>query len=170
MANLLNNRAEHRKNGKKARLPLSAWLVYLLVAALAFGGGSLARYTTTASGTATARVAKFDVAATEVTGQAQRIDLTAGDASSTGTYQFSVTNNSEVLVKYSVIVSGVPANVKATLGTQTLTSNGSGTLTFTAEELGIGKKETCTLTFYALEGAETQTAGVTIQVHVEQVD
>lgn len=169
MANISRNNAVHMKKGKKTRVPLSVWLCYLLIAALVFTGGSLARYTSTASGTATARVARFDMATAVVDGQATNIELQAGDADSTGAYSFTVTNNSEVLVEYRVIVKNVPANVCAVLNGITMTSTGTD-LVFAAKELAMGSTDTCTLTFYALEAAETQTVDVTVQVHVEQVD
>lgn len=170
MANISNNPAVHMKEGRKARVPLSAWLCYLLIATLLFSGGSLARYSTTASGTATARMARFDMATAVADGQPGSIDLQAGDTGSNGTYSFTVTNNSEVLVKYNVIVKNVPANVCAVLNGTILTANGTDDLVFAAKELAMGGTDTCTLTFYALADAETKTTDVAVQVYVEQVD
>ena len=170
MNNIPNNRSGQMKKGIKTRVPLPVWLCYLLIAALVFSGGSMARYTSTASGTATARVARFDMATAVADGQSASLELQAGEAGSTGAYSFTVTNNSEVLVKYNVIVKNVPANVCAVLNGTTLTANGTDDLVFDAKELAMGSTDTCELTFYALADAETQTTNVTVQVHVEQVD
>lgn len=170
MANISNNRAEQGKRGSTARVPLHVWLSYLLIATLLFGGGSLARYTTTASDTVTARAARFEMAAAKVTGQVSDFVLKAGDNTSTGEYTFTVTNNSEVLVKYSVVVKDVPANVTATLNGAAMTGNGTDDLVFSAKELDMGATDTCTLTFQALDGAVSGDQDVSVQVYVEQVD
>lgn len=171
MANMRENRTGRRRTAeRKPRVPLKALVCYLLLVAVVFSSAALARYNTTAYGTATARVAKFNVTASADGEQANSIELTAGDANSNGAYSFSVTNSSEVLVKYSVVVSGVPANVQVSLGKENLTSQGTGALTFTARELAMGATESCSLTFHALDGAETATVDVNVQVHVEQVD
>ena len=86
MNNIPNNRSGQMKKGIKTRVPLPVWLCYLLIAALVFSGGSMARYTSTASGTATARVARFEMATAVADGQAASLELQAGDAGSTGAY------------------------------------------------------------------------------------
>lgn len=169
MANIVKNSGSRVQIEKKARLPLPVWLAFLLLVTMSVGG-SLARYSSSASGDAAARVAKFEMATAVADGQPGSIGLQAGKADSEGTYSFTVTNNSEVLVKYNVIVKNVPANVCAVLNGTTLTANGTHDLVFAAKELAIGGTDTCTLTFYALADANKATTNVTVQVHVEQVD
>lgn len=169
MANILKNSGSRLEKIKRTRLPLSVWLAFLLVVTLTVGT-SIARYSSSASGDAAARVAKFEMATAVADGQPGSIGLQAGKADSEGTYSFTVTNNSEVLVKYNVIVKNVPANVCAVLNGTTLTANGTHDLVFAAKELAIGGTDTCTLTFYALADANKATTNVTVQVHVEQVD
>lgn len=169
MANILKNSGSRLEKKKRTRLPLSVWLAFLLLVTLTVGS-TLARYNTSVSGDTTARVAKFEMATAVADGQPGSIGLQAGKADSEGTYSFTVTNNSEVLVKYNVIVKNVPANVCAVLNGTTLTANGTHDLVFAAKELAIGGTDTCTLTFYALADANKATTNVTVQVHVEQVD
>lgn len=169
MANVVNNNGARLEKKQGTRLPLAVWLAFLLVVTLAVGT-SIARYSSSASGDAAARVAKFEMATAVADGQPGSIGLQAGKADSEGTYSFTVTNNSEVLVKYNVIVKNVPANVCAVLNGTTLTANGTHDLVFAAKELAIGGTDTCTLTFYALADANKATTNVTVQVHVEQVD
>ena len=169
MANVVNNNGARLEKKQGTRLPLAVWLVFLLVVTLAVGT-SIARYSSSASGFSIARVARFQMTtATGYEDNAKTVQLHAGSGGA-GTYEFTITNDSEVAVRYSVIVKNVPANVSVTLGDETLISTGSGTLTFTAKQLGIGAAVTCTLTFSALEGAEIGTVNASVQAYVEQVD
>ena len=129
-----------------------------------------AKYSTSAAGSDGARVAKFDVRATVDDSQPATIALTAGDSAPTGTYTFTITNNSEVVIKNRVIVKNVPNQVKVVFNSAEQTSTGSGELSFDAGVLNIGASVNCTLTFSALEGSTTQTATVSIQLVAEQVD
>ena len=172
MANVLKNSGSRLEKIKRTRLPLSVWLAFLLVVTLTVGS-TLARYNTSVSGDTTARVAKFEMATAVADGQPGSIGLQAGKADSEGTYSFTVTNNSEVLVKYRITAENVPANVKVTAqqGTnaQTITSTG-GEMTFAAKELAMGAADDWTLTFQALDDAAAVSQQVTIKIHTEQVD
>lgn len=168
MANILKNSGSRLEKKKRTRLPLSVWLAFLLLVTLTVGS-TLARYNTSVSGDTTARVAKFQMTTVADSNNVQTVWLDAGSGDS-GTYKFTITNDSEVAVRYSVIVNSVPANVSVTLGDETLISTGSGTLTFTAKQLGIGAADTCTLTFQALDDAAAVSQQVTIKIHTEQVD
>ena len=169
MANILKNSGSRLEKKKRTRLPLSVWLAFLLLVTLTVGS-TLARYNTSVSGDTTARVAKFQMTtATGYEDNAKTVQLHAGSGGA-GTYEFTITNDSEVAVRYSVIVKNVPANVSVMLGDETLISTGSGTLTFTAKQLGIGAADTCTLTFQALDDAVAVSQQVTIKIHTEQVD
>lgn len=172
MANVVNNNGARLEKKQGTRLPLAVWLAFLLVVTLAVGT-SIARYSSSASGDAAARVAKFEMA---TAGGDKTIGLKAEYDTSNGTYNLTVTNHSEVLVKYSVIISGVPDDVAATMQIQgeeeikNPTDNGDGSRTFTGRELAMGTTDTCVLTFYAPESAPAKTANVTVQVYTEQVD
>ena len=172
MANVVNNNGARLEKKQGTRLPLAVWLVFLLVVTLAVGT-SIARYSSSASGDAAARVALFNMAADPAAGQADTIDLKAGYDTSSGTYRFTVTNNSEVLVQYGITAENVPANVKVTAqqgtNTQTITSTG-GEMTFAAKELAMGAADDWTLTFQALDDAAAVSQQVTIKIHTEQVD
>ena len=175
MANILKNSGSRLEKIKRTRLPLSVWLAFLLLVTLTVGS-TLARYNTSVSGDTTARVAKFEMEVAKPTAQAEALTLNVDNsADSTGTYGFAVTNNSEVVVKYSVIVSGVPTGVTATMQilgeVKNPTDNGDGSLTFADRELAIGSTDTCTLTFLTTENTPTgDNKSVTVQVYTEQVD
>lgn len=175
MANILKNSGSRLEKIKRTRLPLSVWLAFLLLVTLTVGS-TLARYNTSVSGDTTARVAKFEMAAAKLPAQAQELTLNVDNSdASTGTYEFTVTNNSEVVVKYSVIVSDVPNGVAATMQIQgevkNPTDNRDGRLTFADTELAIGRTDTCKLTFSTTENTPTgDNKSVTVQVYTEQVD
>lgn len=59
------NRRQKNKIKKKARLPLSAYVTYLLIVTMIFTGVSFSKYATTASSESSARVAGFNVSVTE---------------------------------------------------------------------------------------------------------
>ncbi len=86
--------------------------------------GVFARYSTTVSGTATLRVAKFDVEITYPDAP-PTFALTADEP---GTYEFTVVNNSDVAVNGTVKVDFTetpPAGISLTVnGTQTLSTDG----------------------------------------------
>lgn len=173
MANILKNSGSRLEKIKRTRLPLSVWLAFLLLVTLTVGS-TLARYNTSVSGDTTARVAKFKMTtATEYTDNTKTVQLNAGSGDS-DTYEFTVTNNSEVRVKYSITAENVPANVKVTARqgtkTETITSTG-GEMTFAAKELDMGAADGWTLTFQALDdAAAVSQQQVTIKIYTEQVD
>ena len=129
-----------------------------------------AKYSTSAAGSDSARVAKFDVRATVDGSQPATIALTAGDSAPTGTYTFTIKNNSEVVIKNSVIVKKVPDHVQVTLNDAAPVTSSGTDITFDAGVLAVGASAVCTLTFSALEGSTTRTTNVSIQVVAEQVD
>ncbi|MBQ4136540.1 MAG: hypothetical protein IJD67_00375 [Clostridia bacterium] len=95
------------KKSNKVKTPLVFRLSLVLLCAMFFTshmmGGLYARYTTTATGSDSARVAKFDVNSN--TTSAVDIELNFYDPSMlSDTVSFQVKSDSEVTVKYSVIV------------------------------------------------------------------
>lgn len=166
------------KNKNKVNIPLflAGILICLTLISSSLTSNLIAKYSTTATGSDSARVAKFDVI-TSANNQPDKIKLVPGDSAFTGTYTFTIENNSEVVVKNSVIVMGVPDKVqakvvfkKAGFNEEEQTLPGPDDLIFDAGELDIGERVNCTLTFSALEGPKAQKTSVTIQVLTEQVD
>jgi len=84
-----------------------AVLLMLVLLSTAAVTGRFARYISSSSGSDSARVAKFDVAVSDIA-------FNNGD----GTYTFTVTNNSEVTVGYSIVVQMHP-KLTATVGAET---------------------------------------------------
>ena len=159
------------KNKNKVNIPLllAGILFCLTLISSSLTSNLIAKYSTTASGSDGARVAKFDVGTT-TNSQPDTIELVPGDSDSSGTYTFKITNNSEVVVKNNVIVQGVPNQVKVVFNGTEKTQTGTDDLTFDVGVLDIGGSVDCTLTFYADTNCDTQIKDVTIQVVAEQVD
>lgn len=85
-------------------------LICAVLVSVCMMGGLLARYTTTASGSDSARVAKFDIT-NSVDSQAADIDLHFYDFSKlSDEFAFSVVSESEVAVTYDVVVT-MPAGM-----------------------------------------------------------
>ena len=160
------------KNKNKVNIPLflAGILFCLTLISSSLTSNLIAKYSTTVSGSDGARVAKFNVSATEDNSQPDTIELVPGDSDSSGTYTFKITNNSEVVVKNNVIVQGVPNQVKVVFNGTEKTQTGTDDLTFDVGVLDIGGSVDCTLTFYADTNCDTQIKEVTIQVVAEQVD
>ena len=158
------------KNKNKVNIPLllAGILFCLTLISISLTSNLIAKYSKTVSGSDSARVAKFDVGTT-TNSQPDKIELVPGDSDSSGTYKFTISNNSEVVVKNTIIVNNVPNQVTVTYKETQLISTGS-VLTFDAGVLDIKGTETCILTFSALGGSETQVTQVKIQVVAEQVD
>ena len=117
MANILKNSGSRLEKIKRTRLPLSVWLAFLLLVTLTVGS-TLARYNTSVSGDTTARVAKFKMTtATGYTDNTKTVQLNAGSGDS-DTYEFTITNDSEVKVRYSVIVKNVLSRVNGIVAHQ----------------------------------------------------
>ncbi len=96
-----------RNNGKmNIALFAAAVLLCLTLFTTHLTTGLYARYTTEASGSDGARVARFDVKLTAVNGGSANMDgLTNEDKETdTKTYDFSITNNSEVAVGYDITI------------------------------------------------------------------
>lgn len=116
----------------KLNIPMCAALVLLFLTMISvhLTSGLYARYTATATGSDSARVAKFDVTgsgAGDVT-----VDCTQVD--NTGEYIINVTSNSEVAVEYSIEVVFIDNinidKVKITLDEKTGTWKDTSTLSF----------------------------------------
>ena len=158
-------------NKYKINIPLllAGILFCLTLISSSLTSNLIAKYSTTASGSDSARVAKFDVGTT-TNSQPDKIELVPGDRDSSGTYKFTIKNNSEVVVKNSVIVENVPENVQVKFNNSDPVSSSGTDIAFDVGVLDIGGRVECTLTFYADTNCDTQIKDVTIQVVAEQVD
>lgn len=157
---------------KKFHLPLTAWLSYLLAISLIFSGISLAKFTASSSEADSVRIATFSVSATEKADQQKQLVLDSAE-SIYGEFKFEVQNDSEVAVKYTVIIKNMPADINVTLNdSQTVTSSKeSNIVEFDAINLGVGSTDTCTLKFTALDDAEPGIyEGIAVDVQFEQID
>ena len=138
-------------------------LLCLVMVSAYFTGGLLARYSSTAQSSDTARVAKFDV---NVTGTPQNVEINAS-VSSSGVYHITITNQSEVAVQYTLSVSDISA-VHATFDQSSGTlapgaNSASHTLTFEVTDWDSITKD--------MSGAEgSVTFDFTITVDVQQID
>ncbi|MCM1284966.1 MAG: hypothetical protein NC213_03365 [Acetobacter sp.] len=161
----------HVNKGKRFRLPLSAIVSYLLVVTLLLSGVSLARYTASATGSDSARMARFSVSATASADQPSLIELDNTEGIS-GEYAFEVLNDSETAVQYTVVVGNLPPEVCVSIGSQAVTTTDEiNTAVFDAVNLGAGQNDKDTITFTALDDAESDLyEDISVDVQFEQID
>ena len=174
---------ENTRNKPARRLPLVVYLAFLLVAALAFTGASFASYKTVATGSDSARVARFVVTAKPVDGQSE--DLTLDSTKLSAAYTFTVSNNEggkvnetatsyDVVVTFSQKITGVTMTLKN--GNNDITGTTTDNVTYTFKDVGTfaaGTKQndTLTLTFTAgTDAASGSWSNIKITVNAEQVD
>ena len=172
-----------RNKPARRHLPLAVYLAFLLVAALAFTGASFASYKTVATGSDSARVARFVVTAAKSEGQ--REDLTLDSLNPSAAYTFTVSNNEgakvnetatsyDVVVTFSQKITGVTMTLKN--GNKDITGTTTDNVTYTFKDVGTfaaGTKQndTLTLTFTADENAVSGSwSGINITVNAVQVD
>ena len=93
-------------------------LLCLVMVSAYFTGGLLARYSSTAQSSDTARVAKFDV---QLTGDPSAAQITCGQNEDQGTYFLTVENASEVAVQYSISYTITPNGFDNTANAVTCT-------------------------------------------------
>lgn len=146
-------RAKHAKK-RKLRLPLSAYLSYLLITTVLLTGVSTSKFASTHSISDNARIAVVELAGDKVDGQSTALDVGESivDPNALVTsYSFYVTNqSSEVALEYSIVVT-LPKALPAGL-TMTMTPDGEA-----AEEAASVQNNT-----YLFSGSTFQ-AGVTEQ-------
>ncbi|MBE5762192.1 MAG: hypothetical protein E7334_09365 [Clostridiales bacterium] len=150
------------KSPKNLRFYINAVLTYLLIATIVFSAVSFAGYASKAIGSDSARVAKFDVSVAAAQSN-EDIELDLSEDSPSGTYAFTVTNNSEVAVNYTIVVSGCPEGVEISV-------DDSHSLE-TPRTLAIGAVHNRTLTFTPADDAEgVDPTSVSISIVAEQID
>jgi len=109
---------ETAETAEKFRLPLSAYLCYLLVATLLFTGVSFSKFASAAGGSDTARVAKFSVDAAAYEDNTLTMNCKSIINAGADSYIFTVTSDSEVTVSYDVMITlnkALPEGVDMTL-------------------------------------------------------
>lgn len=171
------NSAKYLNKGKKARLPVSVYLTYLLVVTLLFSGVTLSGYVSSASGSSSAGTAKFDVqAAADGWENGTSVALTHETVDSTNTknYKFQVSNNSEVTITHSVRIklgTALPAsNLTITLDGTAFTP-GNTEQTFAFGQLSAGASAEHTLTISSVGALDSvYTSAIQIFVDAEQVN
>lgn len=166
MAGILKSNAVSTEKKKKARIPLSAWLSYLFIAAMVVGTISLARYTATSSESGSLRIANFSVSASMLSGANNEIILNDG-----GKCRFEVSNDSEVAVEFRVILKDLPEGVTVGLsvGEESSAEYNIGKSASEFIILESGTTEVCELSFDAPEDV-TGTHNVSVQVQFRQID
>ena len=175
-----------RNKPTRRRLPLAVYLAFLLVAALAFTGASFASYKTVATGSDSARVARFAVAAAKDASQSE--SLTLDSTNTSAEYKFTVSNTdangvNETATKYDVVVTlpaalptGVTMKLTRETDTTAIANTQSGnTYTFSDDNMlfsaAVPSTDTYTLTFTAASSAGSgELKGINITVNAEQVD
>ena len=172
-----------RNKPARRRLPLAVYLTFLLVAALAFTGASFASYKTVATGSDSARVARFVVTAKPIVGQSESLTLDSSNPSAA--YTFTVSNSDtkgvnetatsyDVVVTFSQKITGVTMTLKN--GNKDITGTTTDNVTYTFKDVGTfaaGTKQndTLTLTFTAgTDAASGSWSNIKITVNAVQVD
>ncbi len=175
------------KNKTPFRLPLRAYLSYLLVFTLIFTAVSFAKFATSGGGSDGARVAGFSV---DAIGEDNK-DLSIEFTETTGTksvsylitaYNYTENNVTEVAVTYDVVVTvtgGLPDGVSVTLDGKAPSSSTGGVITFATAgtfAASVESSKTHTLTFTG-DSAKINTdftgdnrIDINIDVKFEQID
>ena len=140
-------------------------LMCLMLVTFSMVGGLYARYSTTATGEATAQIAKFDV---QVTGDTTGVAVDVAQETEEGVYTFTIINNSDVTVKYGLTmtceqpVSGIVANFDQNEGNLRPGENVARKLTFTVDLAEVTKD---------MSGPSGSISyDFTVKVNIEQVD
>ena len=154
---------------KKYNIPccLACLLFVLVMITTYMTSGLYARYTTKATDSDSARVAKFDV---DITGDVKDLDVVASKDKNTGIYEIKITNNSEVVVKYKTKLEFISGNAEVVNG---IFEKDSG-------NIDINETKIITLSFSVVNQEEftkdktgktaSETIGFKVIVDVEQVD
>ena len=139
-------------------------LMCLMLISFSMVGRLYARYSTTATGEATAQIAKFDV---QVTGDPTDVDVDVAQETE-GVYTFTITNNSDVTVEYDLTVDygqpvlGIDANFDRNEGNLLPGEDVARKLTFMVDLAEVTKD---------MSGSSGSISyAFTVTVNVEQVD
>ena len=169
-----------KKNRTKTPVALyAAALIFCLVLITSsfYNSGFLARYTSASQGSDGARVAKYDVTISDLSSSSLSMN-SFDDGTLAASTQFTVSSNSEVDVRYSVVVTfprALPSWVHIAIDGVEPSVNGA---TYTFNDLGSfdtgeGNSATHTLSFTVdpgLQNEDLSLNGISIDVIVEQID
>lgn len=162
-----------RKNPSRVNIPMCAAgvLLCLTLFSIHLTSGLYAKYTATATGSDSARVAKFEITTTD---DSKAISVTTGAANNDSEYTFTIENQSEVAVEYTLSLKApdnLPAGVGYTFQDDSFNSN-SG-------QLAAGESADRTLTFSVDWNKFTADLSIadpnkeftfTVLIDVEQID
>lgn len=176
-----------KQSNKKAPLVfyIGACLLVMVLFSVNLTSGLYARYATEATGSAGARVAKFDVASEEKSEFSINLDF-YDPAKQTASIQFEVTSSSEVAVEYDVVLE-LPEEIISLINSGVLiikmgdnavyVDTANNTVTFEGESFSPSEKvtqqHTITLSINAgtmLFEDVTIEENATLRVHAEQID
>ena len=87
-------------------------VVFLTFFSVHMSSGLYARYTTQASGEDSARVAKFDLSASQISEESLLVELGPGETKS---YTFEFTNSGETTLRYKIILTNTTQNLPLVL-------------------------------------------------------
>ena len=146
-----------RKSDKntKFRLPISAYISYLMLASVLLTGVSFSKYVAKTTSINEARVAIFNIDTQSTS--ATSFELEAGG---TANYSFKVKNLSEVAVDYKLIVENLPTGVSVTVS--------DGMAYDYLRGLSVGGEQNLTLEFKADNDVENIDGSVKISVDAQQ--
>lgn len=180
-------RRRESENGGRLRLPLSAWLSYLLIATLLFTGVSFSRFAATASVSDSVTVAGFGISGAEVT-TADTLSIEM-PGSPTTSYIFTVSNVanskvSQVSMRYKILLTfpqALPDGVSVSLAPTSSPldpcsfSKSNNTYTFTAFSdfaAGVSATHSYTLSFTGDSSLSEDSLlkGITVKIAAEQID
>ncbi len=157
-------------------LRIAAVMLVLVLLSAAMTSGLYARYTTTAYGEDSARAAKFEVSVD--TAMAQMTDFSFSPDMPFASYSFKVSGNSEVSIKYDVILelpaeSVMPAGVTITIdGTHAVVSGNTYTFSNDSWVSAAGsydREHTMTIDITSFEQNSTLN-GIVVKVIAGQID
>ena len=162
---------------------VAAVLLLLALGSSMLATAPLAKYVTSASSSDSARVAKFSVSAASSGDSATSREYTLNSTTTTATYDFTVTSNSEVATTYDIKVT-VPSALQGVTPTLTVgdsttaisaTSISSDNLTYTFKGVGTfapgNNSDTLHLTFTKGDDATAATyENIKVEAVVTQVD
>lgn len=178
MMNLKRRKTTMENKRESFELNFSRYQRFLVLAVLLTVAITFSKYITTVNESADTAVAKFNVSAADGYGSMAEITLDeAGETS--GTYSFTVTNNSEVDLKHSIIVKGVPSYVDVTMSKgATVVGIPSVNHTIVTIDAGeLAKGQTSYILNFALNTEaenfpqkDISNLSVSVEVQVEQVD
>ena len=145
----------NKSEKNKFRLPISAYISYLLLASVLLTGVTLSKYTTKTASIDEARVAIFKVG---MSSSNSSIELEAGE---TTTQTYTVKNDSEVAIEYTLIPTA-PSGIIVTYA--------DGSALSTPKIIAAQSSATVSIKFDASGATETINGNISLDVYAEQIN